>query len=163
MVLWLVASLLALPINAPARPEPSAGTVQVRIVTDEADAVLAILASNRAKRPIRDSDWRRLFASEGYRRLKERERKMGRAFDDVAFKSFVLSAKLAEREQALTDALEKWKHADTTRAAGLALAYLPKGARIKAKIYPVIKLRTNSFVFQDRGDRAIFLYLDPTS
>ena len=42
------------------------------------------------------------------------------------------------------------------------MAYLPKGAQIKAKIYLVIKPRENSFVFDVKTDPAIFLYLDPT-
>jgi hypothetical protein len=41
------------------------------------------------------------------------------------------------------------------------LAYLPKDAHITAKIYPVIKPRPNSFVFEVTTDPAIFLYLDP--
>ncbi len=38
---------------------------------------------------------------------------------------------------------------------------MPKNARIKAKIYPVIKPKDNSFVFDVKTDAAIFLYLDP--
>jgi len=41
------------------------------------------------------------------------------------------------------------------------LAYLPDWARIRAHVYPVIKPRTNSFVFEASTDPAIFLYLDP--
>ena len=44
----------------------------------------------------------------------------------------------------------------------MALEYLPAGARIRAKIYPVIKPRDNSFVFEVKTEPAIFLYLDPT-
>src|ERR671927_436895 len=51
--------------------------------------------------------------------------------------------------------------ADANRAARRALAYLPKNAYIRAKIYPVIKPRENSFVFEVKTDPAIFLYLDP--
>src|SRR5205823_3380835 len=75
---------------------------------------------------------------------------------------FVLSEPLATRASALADTLAKWKRADVTRAAGLALAYLPPNARIQAKIYPVIKPRENSFVFEAQTDPAIFLYLNPT-
>ena len=57
--------------------------------------------------------------------------------------------------------MERWKRAEPKRTASLALAYLPKGAQIHAKIYPVIKPRQNSFVFDIDTDPAIFLYLDP--
>lgn len=139
---------------------PSA--VDVRLSTDEAEAVLAILTKRKANQPITDADWERVFQSEGYIRLKARETSMKRSFEDVDFKTFVLSDKLAEQAQVLEETLERWKRADTTGAARLALAYLPKQARIKAKIYPVIKPRENSFVFDVKTDPAIFLYLDPT-
>jgi hypothetical protein len=139
---------------------PSA--VNVRLVSDEAEAVLAILAKRKANLPITESDWQRLFSSEGYVRLKARETSMKRSFEDADFKTFVLSDQLAQRAQALEETLARWKNADVTGAARLALAYLPKEARIKAKIYPVIKPRENSFVFDLKNDPAIFLYIDPT-
>lgn len=140
-------------------PTPSA--VDVSFVTDEAQAVLVILNKRKANQPITEADWQRVFQSEGYVRLKKREAAMNRSFEDADFKTFVLSDALAERAQALEETLDRWKRADTTGAARLALAYLPKGAQIKAKIYPVIKPRDNSFVFDIKTDPAIFLYLDP--
>lgn len=136
--------------------------VNVRLVTDEAEAVLTILAKRKSNEPITDGDWQRVFQSEGYTRLKQREAAMQRSFDDADFKTFVLSQTLAERAPALQQTFEKWKRADITRAARLALAYLPAGAHIRAKIYPVIKPRENSFVFDTKNDPAIFLYLDPS-
>lgn len=133
----------------------------VVVITDEADAVLSILAKRRANQQITDADWQRLFATEGYVRLKKREASMRRTFEDQDFKSFVLTDALLERGPLLADTLTRWKSADATRAANLALAYLPKQARIKAKIYPVIKPRDNSFVFELQTDPAIFLFLDP--
>lgn len=138
-------------------------SVDVRLVTDEPEAVLAILAKRKANRPVTETDWHRVFQSEGYIRLKQRETSMRRSFEDADFKTFVLSDALAERAQALEETLAKWKHADITRAAQLALAYLPQEALIKAKIYPVIKPRENSFVFDTKNDPAIFLYIDPTT
>jgi hypothetical protein len=135
--------------------------LNVRLVTDEAEAVLAILAKRKVNQPINDQDWQRLFKSDGYTRLKQREAAMQRSFDDADFKTFVLSEPLAERAPALEQTFEKWKRADITHAARLALDYLPAGAQIKAKIYPVIKPRENSFVFDTENDPAIFLYLDP--
>lgn len=136
--------------------------LDVRLVTDEAEAVLAILAKKRANEPVTDSDWARVFLSEGYTRLKKRELAMERPFEDAEFQKFVLSEELGQRATALENTLAKWKRADVTRSAQLALAYLPAGARIRAKIYPVIKPRDNSFVFEVKTDPAIFLYLDPT-
>jgi putative zinc-dependent peptidase DUF5700 len=138
---------------------PSA--VDVRIITDEADAVLSILAKKRANQPIAEADWQRVFQSEGYIRLKKREASLQYSFEDADFKSFVLSDSLAARAKALEETLDKWKRADITGAAGKALAYLPKQAQIRAKIYPVIKPKENSFVFEVKTDPAIFLYLDP--
>jgi len=141
--------------------QTTAPSVTVRLVTDEPEAVLSILSKRKADRQISDDDWRRLFQSEGYVRLKRRELGMKRSFEDSDFKAFVLSDGLLERAPALAQTLGSWKDADMTGAARLALAYLPKGARISAKIYPEIKPRDNSFVYDLDTDPAIFLYLDP--
>jgi hypothetical protein len=135
--------------------------VNVRLVTDEAEAVLNVLTKRKADQPIADSDWQRVFQSEGYVRLKKRETSMQRSFEDTDFKTFILSDDLAQRAHALEETLARWKNADITRAGRLALAYLPKDAQVRAKIYPVIKPRDNSFVFEVKNDPAIFLYLDP--
>ena len=135
--------------------------VSVKVITDEADAVLAILAKKKANQSLTDQDWQRLFDAEGYVRLKKRESSMKRSFTDEDFKTFVLSDSLAARAPALRETLARWKTADADRSARLALAYLPKQATIQAKIYPVIKPRENSFVFEVKTDPAIFLFLDP--
>lgn len=135
--------------------------VDVRIVTDQAEAVLAILNKKHAGAEITGADWQKVFSSEGYIRLQKRERSMSRSFEDADFKTFVLSSDLVAKRQALADTLARWKEIDPSRPAGLALAYLPQNALIRAKIYPVIKPRENSFVFDIPADPAIFLYLDP--
>ena len=142
-------------------PSSQASSANVSMVTDEVDAALAILAKTKAGQPITDSDWRRLFSSEGYVRLKKRETSMQRPFEDREFAAFILSDKLVERATALQDTLNKWTQADTTGAARRAFAYLPPGSRFRARIYPMIKPRENSFVFEVNTDPAIFLYLDP--
>ena len=141
---------------------PIDSKLDVRLVTDEPEAVLSILAKKKANQPITDADWQRVFQSEGYVRLKARETSMKRSFEDADFKTFVLSDQVSERFQALEETLARWKRADVTSSARLALAYLPKNAHIRAKIYPVIKPRDNSFVFDVKNDPAIFLYIDPT-
>ena len=135
--------------------------VNVKLVTDEAEAVLSVLAKRKANQTIAETDWQRIFQSEGYVRLKKRETSMQRLFEDADFKTFVLSDALAQRAPSLEETLARWKSADISGAARFALAYLPKDAHIRAKIYPVIKPRENSFVFEVKEDPAIFLYLDP--
>src|SRR5438552_18487702 len=84
-------------LSSPACRAQSVGDsrVNVQLVTDEADAVLAILAKRNANQTLTAEDWRRLFSSEGYTRLKRRETSMQRSFTDEEFKAFVLSNKLA--------------------------------------------------------------------
>lgn len=136
---------------------------RVRIIfnTSEADAVLAILDKRAAGMPIVDADWQRLFTSEPYVRLKKREASMHRDFTDEDFKRFVLSEDLAKRAPLLQRTLDTWKKADLTAAANRILPYLPPNAQVKASVYPVIKPKTNSFVFETSTDPAIFLYVDP--
>lgn len=136
-------------------------SVNVKLQTDEADAALAILNKRKLNQPIAEADWQRVFQSEGYVRLKQRETSMRRSFEDADFKTFILSDQLAAKTAALEETLARWKRTDMARAAQRALAYLPKDATIRAKIYPVIKPRDNSFVFDTKGDPAIFLYIDP--
>lgn len=165
-VRWLVAlfagcAVLLLPLSSSGQSSspPSAGDVQ--LVTDEADAVLAILAKRKANQLVTPADWERLFSSEGYVRLKKRETELKRSFEDGDFKAFLLSDELLRRSQALEETLAAWSRTGVDAAAGRALAYLPAGARLRAKIYPVIKPKTNSFVFEVKTNPAIFLYLDP--
>lgn len=135
--------------------------LDIRLVTDEVDAVLSILQKLRAGEAVTDADWSRLFSTEGYVRLKKREAVMKRPFDDAEFREFVLSPEFLEKAGTLAQTLEQWKKADMEGAAGRSLAYLPEGTAIRAKVYPVIKPKTNSFVFELKTDPAIFLYLNP--
>jgi hypothetical protein len=157
----LAVCLLFLLAKDPACRSQTNRQLNVQIVTDEADAVLAILAKRKAAQPVSDSDWQHLFASEGNVSLKKRELSFKRPFDDAQFKLFVLSDQLATRAASLSATLEGWQHADLNGAARKSLAYLPAGAQITAKIYPVIKPQPNSFVFEASSDPAIFLYHNP--
>ncbi|MEW6128628.1 MAG: DUF5700 domain-containing putative Zn-dependent protease [Acidobacteriota bacterium] len=133
----------------------------MKIDTAEAEAALAIIEKKQRNQPLSESDWSRLFNSEGYVRLKKREAQFKRPFTDEEFKEFMLSDALAQKATALAETLKSWQGADVQAVAGRALAYLPKNARIQAKIYPMIKPQENSFVFEVNSDPAIFLYLDP--
>src|SRR4051794_12320681 len=132
-------------------------TTAVHFVPDEARAVLAILDLRAAKQPIPDATWQKLFATEGYVRLEKRELSMHRSFDQATFRKFVMSDELLARREQLAKTLDDWLHADLQHAAGLARAYLPPNATIRATVYPVIKPAKNSFVFEGN---AIFMYVD---
>lgn len=86
---------------------------------------------------------------------------MHRDFTDDDFKNFVLSPDVTKRAPELRRTLDEWKKADLLAIAGRILPYLPPDAQVHAKVYPVIKPKTNSFVFETTTDPAIFLYLDP--
>ena len=158
---FLVASALPLEIRPAGAQGQAASALDIRLVTDEADAVMSILQKMKAGGPLAAADWDRLFSTEGYARLKKREQAIKRPFEDAEFREFVLSAELKAKADALAGTLDRWKQADLKAAVSRALAYLPAGATIRAKVYPVIKPKTNSFVFEVETDPAIFLYLDP--
>lgn len=129
--------------------------------TSEADAVLGILARRASGQAVADADWQRLFGSEPYRKLKRREAEMKRSFEDAEFRAFVTSDDLLKRVPELERTLAAWKQADLEASARRVLAYLPPEARIRAKVFPVIKPKTNSFVFDLESDPTLFLYVDP--
>lgn len=143
-----------------AKPYTGSGRIQIKLDSSEAEAVLAILDERAAGKAIADEDWQRLFATEPYIRLKRREASMHRDFSDADFKKFVLSAELGDKAAALHHTLDAWRHADLEASARRVLAYLPDQAHIVAKVFPVIKPLTNSFVFDTDTDPVIFLYLD---
>ncbi len=135
--------------------------IQLQLNTSEAEAVLAILSKKASSQPITDSDWRQLFSTDPYIRLKKREADMKRDFTDDDFKKFVLSPELVGKADSLRQTLEDWKKADLKSSAVRVLAYLPPEAKIRARVFPVIKPKINSFVFDTQTEPAIFLYLDP--
>ena len=155
VVLSLIATV------APASEHQQSKPILVLRINDEAEAVLTILDKQRNNETIADADWSRLLTTEGYVRLKAREASMKRTLTDDEFKSFLSSPEVSKQATELRQTLERWSKADVDALARNALRYLPPDARIKAKIYPVIKAATNSFVFDLAGDPAIFLYLDP--
>jgi len=148
----------ALLLLTPVFAQNISGPVQAVMVSDEADAVLSALAKRAGGKPLEDADWDRIFHSEGYQRLVRREQSLQRPPDEAKFKAFVLGDELLVRAAALRETLARWKGLDVASAGQKALAYLPEGAKIQARIYPVIKPASNSFVFEGS---AIFLFLDP--
>jgi hypothetical protein len=135
--------------------------VNIKFVPDEANAILGILDKKAHAIPIAEADWQVLFSSEGYIRLKQREGSIGKAFDDRDFIVFVQSDELLARRATLTETLSAWLQIDLNNAVMRASAYLPANTPLRANIYPVIKPKINSFVFEVESNPAIFLYLDP--
>jgi hypothetical protein len=152
---------LAVLFLVPFVPWPAQERIQLVFDSSEADAVLAILAARASGSAVDESHWQRLFATEPYVRLKRREEGMKRGFTDADFRAFVLSDALLARRSDLERALAAWKAADLQAQARRMLEYLPANARIRAKVYAMIKPKTNSFVFEMDTDPTVFLYLDP--
>lgn len=137
------------------------GAAEVRIDARQPAAVLAIAEAAAAGREVTEEAWDRLFQSEGYVRIKEREAGMGRPFTDDDFRAFILHPELARRAPELRRALATWDAVDVAPAAAMALAYLPPGTPLRATIYPSIHPRRNSFVHDLATDPAIFMALNP--
>jgi hypothetical protein len=164
-----VLALLAL--SGPAFPEdppghldpsgPAAPLVQVQIVTDEADAALAVLSERRETGTVKPATWERLWQSQGFVRLKKRQESFGVKNVEQGFREFLTSdaalASLGDLRRSVAD----WKHLDVTAAARRAASYLPAGFRLKATLYPVIKQAENSFVFELATDPAMFFHVNP--
>jgi hypothetical protein len=157
----LRATLLAAAVLGATSARAAGERVKLEVDASEAEAVLAIMKRRAEGLEIRAQDWANLFATEPYRRLERRETSMGRAMNQDEFKAFVLSPELAARAADLERTVRTWKAADLPAAARKVMPYLPPQAHIRARVYPVIKPRTNSFVFEARTDPAIFLYVDP--
>ena len=166
-----VLCLLACPFGiaqAPSAQTAAGDRIQLTLDTSEADQVLAVLARRQAGTPVAEAEWQALFDTVPYQRLKQREKAIGEqfhepgmAFSDEDFRKFVLSNDILQRAASLRDTLVRWKQADLRQSAERALRYLPDAAIIRATVYPTIKPRENSFVWDVAKDPAIFLYLNP--
>jgi hypothetical protein len=151
----------AAPVPALAQLQSGNDAIRLRFVPDEALAVIAILTRRASGADPDEAQWGALFATEGYRRLAERERSFKRPFDDAMFRTFVMQPELLARREALATTLGAWSRADVSVCGTRALAYLPLGSRLRASVYPEIKPRGNSFVYDLEHDPGIFLFLDP--
>lgn len=135
--------------------------VQLTFDDGEARAALAILDLLARRRPVPEPRWRDLFATTGFRRLVAREQSMSRTLTEADMRAYLGDPATVTRARVLRDTLARWSRADLDRAARRALAYLPANTTIRATVYPSIKPRQNSFVFEVDTDPAIFLALDP--
>jgi hypothetical protein len=138
--------------SGPQSPAAASDAIDVQMDTGEAEAILAIIAGQPA--------WDQLFQSDAYKRVKQREAGGKYAFSDDDFRQFVLSSDLRNRAPALSRTLAEWKNANLADVGRRALAYLPETARVRARVYIVIKPRENSFAIDLLKNPAVFLYLD---
>jgi hypothetical protein len=168
VALWCTSATATVAAHARQETPPSApaavpAAADLKLDCAEAEAVLAIVATRREGATPDAAAWEKLFATDGYVRLRRREKEMGQPFSDAEFRAFVESPELAARADALATTLARWKEADRERACRLALAYLPPAARLRARVLLMIKPLPNSFVFETDRDPAIFFSLDPAT
>lgn len=157
-MIWRPLLLVIAPFLLVSASEPS---LQVTADRTEAEAALALLDTIASGAEPDAAAWQRLFDTQGYRRLKEREAGMKRDFTDLDFKAFLSSPEARAKAAGWHTAHARWSDSLVKGAAAKAFAYLPRNAVLRATIYPTIKPRPNEFVFDLRTSPAIFLYLDP--
>jgi len=137
------------------------GPIALELDASEAEIALRIVQKNAAHQAVSADEWDQLFRSTPYQWLKEREASMKRAFTDEQFREFLLSPESATRIGEWTSTLASIRQADTHRLAESVLEWLPPGASIRARVFPLIKPMHNSFVWTKEGSGpAIFLYLE---
>jgi hypothetical protein len=158
-ILFLLPAMVCLGCAA-ARPS-APDRIDLRLDSAEAEAALEIVARAKDLAPTSDADFAKLESTDAYARLQRREKEMGAPLDAAAFRAFLLADARAEEAPALRKTLDEWKRADLRAAAERVLSYLPAEARIHATVFPVIKPRKNSFVFEPGTNPAIFLCVDP--
>lgn len=122
---------------------------------------MQILRKQNTHGIVTDSDWQRLFGTVPYHWLKAREARIGAPFTDEQFQTFLLSPASLEMQREWDETLTEMKRADMRALGTGVLLWLPAGASIHARVFPLIKPRHNSFVWTKPDDGpAIFLYLE---
>jgi hypothetical protein len=147
--------------QSPASSPRIVEAVNLQLLSEEADAVLALMSLQRAGKPVGEADWEHVFATEPYKELKLREAEAGVPFTDAGFRGFCLSSQLTARFGALKQALHLCRALDLPALGRRTLDYLPDGAYIRAAVFPVIKPLRNSFVYGPASKARVFVYLDP--
>src|SRR5208283_4184176 len=116
----------------------------------EAEQALVILHKEQSHQMVTDADWQKLFATFPYQWLQMREAGLHREFLEAP----ETEARTAE----WTETLAGMERANMTAIGERILAWLPEGAEIHTRVFPMIKPKTNSFVWRNpQGDPAIFI------
>lgn len=132
----------------------------INFIYDEIEAVISII-DRGIDGSLYDTDWIRLFESQGYQLLKKRESKMGTPFTDEAFQTFMITLikkKLIEPYQL---SLRRFKDIDLNLIQKMVMAYLPEKSVFNTTVIPIIKPKKNSFVHRIEGESYLFIYLEP--
>jgi hypothetical protein len=135
--------------------------IQLTLDASEARQALVILRKEQARQAVTDADWQKLFATVPYQWLKAREAGMHRDFTDEDFKKFLQAPETVARAGEWAQTLDGMERADMAGIGKRVLDWLPAGAVIKARVFPMIKPKTNSFVWRNaQGEPAIFVYME---
>jgi hypothetical protein len=122
--------------------------IRLRLDSSEADQAIVILERERSRRPVAEQEWRQLFATAPYRELKAREASIGAPFSDDEFKAFLSSPAAIAQLDTWKRTVAGMKTADMAAIGKHDLEWLPAGATIRARVFPEIKPRQNSFVWK---------------
>jgi len=156
---FLCAILLAAAHGAAAGPRAA---TSLTLDASEAEQALTILDTEAAGRPVAPQAWQALFATTPYRWLKGREAGMGRPLEDAAVQRFLAAPATVAQRADWRRTLAAMKAADMPAIGAGVLAWLPADATLKARVFPMIKPASNSFVWADpAGGPAIFLAMKP--
>jgi hypothetical protein len=160
-VVVIVLALTPMPCRSAQNAAATHPQIQLTLDASESRQALLILHKEQAHQPVSNDEWQKLFATVPYQWLKAREAGMGREFTDEDFRKFLQApgtqARVAEWEETLTEI----EHANMPGLGERVLGWLPSGAIIRARVLPLIKPKTNSFVWRDeQGEPAIFIYLE---
>lgn len=154
--LFLVPTLGAALLGAPGLHGQSTSGPQLSVVLDEARAAVHILELRDAGRVPTWQDWERIWQSEGFLRLVERQEAMGRGGTREGIEAYLMDDATLARLSEFRAGVARWESVSAEEAGAMASAYLSPGTRLEAKVYPVIKHTSNSFVFDLTNDPAIF-------
>lgn len=131
----------------------------VSFILDQYEMALHIMESNTKSE--KEALLIELFRTTGYKWLKERELAMEQGFSDADFSEFIVSDILHQQAPAFRLALDKLQKLSLESLINQAKEYLPAHAMIDTFIVPLIKPKSNSFIYPVGEKVVVFLYLHP--